>query len=281
MLFFPPLSFFSLACDEKNELPPGTVGLTASTCSRLNWNAKGRTCRGLPKGNSPEPPQCCLFSLCLSPGHAIFKLTYLSNHDYKHLYFESDAATVNEIVLKVSAPPRARPQSLGLAAAASSRHWTRLPGPVCRAGAAFWSPRWGAPIPRATPQVSCPSPDSAKPGPPSASSHPLSGAPQGPWNGLRGNCCYWVKTLNVFRIILATCSTRIHLYATMVCYHVSAVLTENLLCASLVPGTLQGQTQALPPESSASVRGDRHETLQYKEIVKQSQRCHVDVEKVN
>uniref|UniRef100_A0A2K6G6A8 Target of rapamycin complex 2 subunit MAPKAP1 n=1 Tax=Propithecus coquereli TaxID=379532 RepID=A0A2K6G6A8_PROCO len=37
-----------------------------------------------------------------SPSHAIFKLTYLSNHDYKHLYFESDAATVNEIVLKVN-----------------------------------------------------------------------------------------------------------------------------------------------------------------------------------
>lgn len=35
-------------------------------------------------------------------GHAIFKVTYLSNHDYKPLYFESDAATVNEIVLKVS-----------------------------------------------------------------------------------------------------------------------------------------------------------------------------------
>lgn len=35
-------------------------------------------------------------------GHAIFKFTYLSNHDYKPLYFESDAATVNEIVLKVS-----------------------------------------------------------------------------------------------------------------------------------------------------------------------------------
>lgn len=46
------------------------------------------------------------FVLCLL-GHAIFKLTYLSNHDYKPLYFESDAATVNEIVLKVSsaAPP--------------------------------------------------------------------------------------------------------------------------------------------------------------------------------
>lgn len=127
LLFFPPLSFFSLACDEKNELPPGTVGLTASTCSRLNWNAKGRTCRGLPKGNSPEPPQCCLFSLCLSPGHAIFKLTYLSNHDYKHLYFESDAATVNEIVLKVSAPPRARPQSLGPGPRVSG--WQQPPPP--------------------------------------------------------------------------------------------------------------------------------------------------------
>lgn len=52
--------------------------------------------------NPPEPPQHRLFSLSLSPGHAIFKLTYLSNHDYKHLYFESDAATINEIVLKVS-----------------------------------------------------------------------------------------------------------------------------------------------------------------------------------
>ncbi|XP_041753271.1 target of rapamycin complex 2 subunit MAPKAP1 [Coregonus clupeaformis] len=37
-----------------------------------------------------------------SPSHAIFKLTHLSNHDYKPLYFESDAATVNEIVLKVN-----------------------------------------------------------------------------------------------------------------------------------------------------------------------------------
>uniref|UniRef100_A0A6I8SQN0 Target of rapamycin complex 2 subunit MAPKAP1 n=1 Tax=Xenopus tropicalis TaxID=8364 RepID=A0A6I8SQN0_XENTR len=37
-----------------------------------------------------------------SPSHAMFKVTYLSNHDYKHLYFESDAATVNEIVLKVN-----------------------------------------------------------------------------------------------------------------------------------------------------------------------------------
>ncbi|XP_050017635.1 target of rapamycin complex 2 subunit MAPKAP1 isoform X2 [Alexandromys fortis] len=37
-----------------------------------------------------------------SPSHAVFKLTYLSSHDYKHLYFESDAATVSEIVLKVN-----------------------------------------------------------------------------------------------------------------------------------------------------------------------------------
>ena len=54
-----------------------------------------------------QSPSPCLFSL--PPGHAIFKLTYLSNHDYKHLYFESDAATVNEIVLKVSVPAQPRP----------------------------------------------------------------------------------------------------------------------------------------------------------------------------
>nr|XP_036864057.1 uncharacterized protein LOC118970456 isoform X1 [Manis javanica] len=47
-------------------------------------------------------PQHCPLSLSPHPGHAIFKLTYLSNHDYKHLYFESDAATINEIVLKPS-----------------------------------------------------------------------------------------------------------------------------------------------------------------------------------
>lgn len=51
-------------------------------------------------------------SLLVFAGHAIFKLTYLSNHDYKHLYFESDAATVNEIVLKVSV------------------RWQRVPGGV-------------------------------------------------------------------------------------------------------------------------------------------------------
>lgn len=56
---------------------------------------------------SPSPaeaPHQHLNTAFLSPGHAIFKLTYLSNHDYKHLYFESDAATINEIVLKVSVP---------------------------------------------------------------------------------------------------------------------------------------------------------------------------------
>ncbi|KAG7262134.1 hypothetical protein CRUP_003946 [Coryphaenoides rupestris] len=42
------------------------------------------------------------FTTDVQLGHAIFKLTYLSNHDYKPLYFESDAATINEIVLKVN-----------------------------------------------------------------------------------------------------------------------------------------------------------------------------------
>uniref|UniRef100_H0XSN3 Target of rapamycin complex 2 subunit MAPKAP1 n=1 Tax=Otolemur garnettii TaxID=30611 RepID=H0XSN3_OTOGA len=37
-----------------------------------------------------------------SPSHAIFKLTYPSNHNYKHLYFELDAATITEIMLKVN-----------------------------------------------------------------------------------------------------------------------------------------------------------------------------------
>ncbi|XP_038638126.1 target of rapamycin complex 2 subunit MAPKAP1 isoform X4 [Scyliorhinus canicula] len=37
-----------------------------------------------------------------SPSHAVFKLTYLSNHDHKHLYFEADTNTVNEIVLKIN-----------------------------------------------------------------------------------------------------------------------------------------------------------------------------------
>ncbi|PWA15248.1 hypothetical protein CCH79_00020354 [Gambusia affinis] len=42
------------------------------------------------------------FTTDVQLGHAIFKITYHSNHDYKALYFESDAATVNEIVLKVN-----------------------------------------------------------------------------------------------------------------------------------------------------------------------------------
>lgn len=45
---------------------------------------------------------CWTCFLLFYTGHAIFKITYHSNHDYKALYFESDAATVNEIVLKVS-----------------------------------------------------------------------------------------------------------------------------------------------------------------------------------
>jgi hypothetical protein len=70
----------------------------------------GRMGSPIPIGNSPGPLNTTSLSvslslsLSLSLGHAIFKLTYLSNHDYKHLYFESDAATVNEIVLKVSIP---------------------------------------------------------------------------------------------------------------------------------------------------------------------------------
>ncbi|KTF94780.1 hypothetical protein cypCar_00028582, partial [Cyprinus carpio] len=44
----------------------------------------------------------CACDLVEEKSHAIFKLTYLSNHDYKALYFECDAATVNEIVLKVN-----------------------------------------------------------------------------------------------------------------------------------------------------------------------------------
>lgn len=52
---------------------------------------------------SPPLPLCVSLCCAVLAGHAIFKLTYLSNHDYKALYFESDAATVNEIVLKVRA----------------------------------------------------------------------------------------------------------------------------------------------------------------------------------
>lgn len=70
--------------------------------------------------------------LCLL-GHAIFKLTYLSNHDYKPLYFESDAATVNEIVLKVSsaAPP---PQTSTLHSYSITQIQTDLTGNEPRLG---------------------------------------------------------------------------------------------------------------------------------------------------
>ena len=76
-----------------------------------------------------ESPLSLSLSLSLSAvlvGHAIFKLTYLSNHDYKALYFESDAATVNEIVLKVRAgsppPPSPSPQPTALLKYASIPH---------------------------------------------------------------------------------------------------------------------------------------------------------------
>ena len=70
-----------------------------------------------------------------SPSHAICKLSYLSNHDYKHLYFESDAATVNEIVLKVSVPSRPRPGVCGAVCPLSHSHPAapmRLLGQFCR-----------------------------------------------------------------------------------------------------------------------------------------------------
>lgn len=93
---------------------------------------------GVPQGNPPEPPQPCLFSLPL--GHAIFKLTYLSNHDYKHLYFESDAATVNEIVLKVSVPSRPRP---GVCRTGSPPALHEAPRPVLQGHCtAYRSPGW-------------------------------------------------------------------------------------------------------------------------------------------
>lgn len=93
---------------------------------------------GLPQGNPPEPPQPCLFSLPL--GHAIFKLTYLSNHDYKHLYFESDAATVNEIVLKVSVPSWPRP---GVCRTGSPPALHEAPGPVLQGHCtAYGPPGW-------------------------------------------------------------------------------------------------------------------------------------------
>ncbi|XP_029775222.1 target of rapamycin complex 2 subunit MAPKAP1 isoform X4 [Suricata suricatta] len=77
------------ACDLAEEKSP-------MSCRRLervtNWN-----------NVVVKTEDVLLNSLLYKKGrHAIFKLTYLSNHDYKHLYFESDAATVNEIVLKVN-----------------------------------------------------------------------------------------------------------------------------------------------------------------------------------
>lgn len=112
---------------------------TASTCSHLIWN-DGRSSGVSPAGN----PSTLSF---LSPGHAIFKLTYLSNHDYKHLYFESDAATVNEIMLKVSVlGPGA--SCAGLASAGWFSGLAACPPPL--------SPRTH------TPQFSCPAPTRPK-----------------------------------------------------------------------------------------------------------------------
>ncbi|XP_061406668.1 target of rapamycin complex 2 subunit MAPKAP1 isoform X1 [Lethenteron reissneri] len=37
-----------------------------------------------------------------APAHAMFKLVYLNNHDYKHQFFQADASTINEIVLKIN-----------------------------------------------------------------------------------------------------------------------------------------------------------------------------------
>ncbi|CAG5867092.1 unnamed protein product [Menidia menidia] len=93
-----------------------------------------------------------------SPSHAIFKITYLSNHDYKPLYFESDAAIVNEIVLKgASLPPPSihRISSGGLQPQSRARTGGRIqtcPGPMavgqeeqlscvysgCERGASSW-----------------------------------------------------------------------------------------------------------------------------------------------
>lgn len=113
----------------KTNCPAESSRHAASTCSRLDWS--DRVCGAFPTANTSTP-------LFLSPGHAIFKLTYLSNHDYKHLYFESDAATVNEIMLKVSVLGWALGVRAGFCGTGSrawrqpfsSSHWTRLVGPV-------------------------------------------------------------------------------------------------------------------------------------------------------
>lgn len=77
----------------RNPATPGNIAIQPPCALAQIWIGED-TWGPILHGDSPGP--------FLSLGHAVFKLTYLSSHDYKHLYFESDAATVSEIVLKVS-----------------------------------------------------------------------------------------------------------------------------------------------------------------------------------
>uniref|UniRef100_A0A670KIT5 Target of rapamycin complex 2 subunit MAPKAP1 n=1 Tax=Podarcis muralis TaxID=64176 RepID=A0A670KIT5_PODMU len=85
-------------CDLAEEKSPTAMGDASSLRFPPRTNERKRKERK-DGGGTTSNVFCITSSLTLS--HAIFKLAYLSNHDYKHLYFESDAATVNEIVLKV------------------------------------------------------------------------------------------------------------------------------------------------------------------------------------
>ncbi|XP_053230339.1 target of rapamycin complex 2 subunit MAPKAP1 isoform X3 [Podarcis raffonei] len=86
-------------CDLAEEKSPTAMGDASSLRFPPRTNERKREERK-DGGGTTSNVFCITSSLTLS--HAIFKLAYLSNHDYKHLYFESDAATVNEIVLKVN-----------------------------------------------------------------------------------------------------------------------------------------------------------------------------------
>ncbi|XP_028571888.1 target of rapamycin complex 2 subunit MAPKAP1 isoform X3 [Podarcis muralis] len=86
-------------CDLAEEKSPTAMGDASSLRFPPRTNERKRKERK-DGGGTTSNVFCITSSLTLS--HAIFKLAYLSNHDYKHLYFESDAATVNEIVLKVN-----------------------------------------------------------------------------------------------------------------------------------------------------------------------------------
>lgn len=121
-------------------------------------------------GSEGPPPQAPSPAFPLSPGHAIFKLTYLSNHDYKHLYFESDSATVNEIMLKVSVllgPVQGEQGGRLLDQTSPHTAADRALGGLRRGGAPTVSA-----APQTTPWVSCPGPSSTQAGPPSTSSWP-------------------------------------------------------------------------------------------------------------